>query len=391
LAPSLFVPFWLPFTLYSGKLMSYSYYILLVRFWMITCTICGPVFQAAAQGEVEKLKGIGLHQVQLIGSHNSYKPGIEPALYNIIYRMDSARAAALQYGHIPLKEQLNMGLRNLELDVVHDPVGGRYNKPMGLEWLQLSAVVAEPYDTAGDLNKPGLKVLHIPDVDFRSEHLLFTDCLKELLHWSEQNPGHLPVFVTINAKDGSEKGLTPLLPFGPSALDSIDLEIRQVFSSEKLITPDFIRGTYSSLAERILKTGWPAVEKLAGRFLFVLDETGQKRTDYKQGHPALKERVMFVNEPHGNTDAAVMIINDPVKEGASIKAMVSKGYLVRTRSDANTVEARLNNYNRFRAAMESGAQVITTDYYLPSKFFHSTYKVVFPGGGFVRRNPVTLK
>lgn len=371
--------------------MNTLFHIRLRQLCLLSIAIAYMGLQGLAQPGVEKFTGVSLNKIQMIGSHNSYKPGIEPALFSIISKMDSARAAALQYGHIGLKEQLNMGLRNLELDVVHDPVGGRYSKPMGLEWLQLSAVVAEPYDTAGDLNKPGLKVLHIPDVDFRSSHLLFTNCLKELRDWSQQNPGHLPVIVTINAKDGFEKGLTPLFPFGPSALDSIDLEIRQVFSSEKLITPDFIRGTNSSLADRILKNGWPAVEKLAGRFLFVLDETGQKCTDYQHGHPALKERVMFVNVPHGNADAAVMIINDPEKEGALIKEMVSKGYLVRTRSDANTVEARMNNYNRFRAAMESGAQVITTDYYLPSKFFSSPYKVVFPGGGFVRKNPVTYK
>jgi len=366
-------------------------YISISRLSLLSFAIVGFMAQAKTQADVEKLKGTGLHQVQLIGSHNSYKPGIEPALYNIIYSMDSARAATLQYGHITLKEQLNLGLRNLELDVVHDPVGGRYTKPLGLEWVRQSGSVAQPYDTEGKLYKPGLKVLHVPDVDFRSEHLLFTDCLKELLDWSGHNPGHLPVVVTINAKDGGEKGLTPLLTFGSAALDSVDLEIRKVFSNEKLITPDFIRGSYPNLSAAILQNGWPAVEKIAGRFLFVLDETGKKLHDYKQGHAALKGRVMFVNEPHGNADAAVMIINDPEKEGTLIKEMVKKGYLVRTRADANTLEARANKNQRFKAAMQSGAQIITTDYYLPSKFFDSPYKVVFPDGGFVRKNPVTLK
>jgi Phosphoinositide phospholipase C, Ca2+-dependent len=344
-----------------------------------------------AQGEVEIFKGATLHQVQLIGSHNSYKPGIEPALFSIISKMDSGRAAALQYGHIPLKEQLNMGLRNLELDVVHDPEGGRYTKPMGLEWLQLAGTETQPYDTAGDLKRPGLKVMHIPDVDFRSEHLLFKDCLRELYTWSRQNPGHIPVIVTINAKDGNEKGLTELLAFGPAALDSIDQEIKEVFPAEKLITPDFIRGNNSSLSEMILKNGWPALEKLAGRFLFVLDETGKKLRDYKQGHAALKGRVMFVNEVHGSPNAGFMIINDPERDGKLIKEMVEKGYLVRTRADANTVEARKNSYNRLKAAMESGAQIITTDYYLPSKYFYSPYRVAFQGEVFVRKNPVTFK
>ncbi len=366
--------------------LSYIKFSLPGALFALQIAFCLPV---KGQTEAGRFTGIPLNQLQLIGSHNSYKTGIEPALLAIISKMDSGRAAALAYGHITLKEQLNLGLRNLELDVVHDPKGGRYSKPMALGWLALSGVTALPYDTAKDLEKPGLKVLHVPDVDFRSERLLFKDCLKELLEWSVANEGHLPVIITINAKDGTEKGLTPLLPFGKAALDSIDMEIRQVLDAGKLITPDLIRGQNANLAEAILSKGWPDAAKLSGRFLFVLDETGKKMADYQQGSQALKGKVMFVNELHGKPDAAVMIINDPEKDRSLIKKMVEKGYLVRTRADANTVEARLNAYDRFNAAIESGAQIITTDYYRPSTYFPSSFRIIFPDGGYVRKNPVT--
>jgi hypothetical protein len=37
--------------------------------------------------------------------------------------------------------------------------------------------------------------------------------------------------------------------------------------------------------------------------------------------------------------------------------------MVRTRSDAGTLEARKNDYTRFFAALTSNAQIISTDYY----------------------------
>ncbi|HSI74465.1 MAG TPA: Ca2+-dependent phosphoinositide-specific phospholipase C [Lunatimonas sp.] len=67
-----------------------------------------------------------------------------------------------------------------------------------------------------------------------------------------------------------------------------------------------------------------------------------------------------------------------------MKNLVALGYMVRTRADADTREARENDYNRFEKAMESGAQVITTDYYIPSKLFKSDFKVVFDDGSYER-------
>ena len=79
-----------------------------------------------------------------------------------------------------------------------------------------------------------LKVFHIPDKDFKSHHLLFVDCLKDLKQWSERHSGHLPVIITMNTKDSDSKGLHKLLPFTKTAMESIDLEIKSVFDSEQL-------------------------------------------------------------------------------------------------------------------------------------------------------------
>lgn len=340
---------------------------------------------AVAQQESEAFKGLAMNKIQIIGSHNSYKPGIEPALWQIIYKRDSAAALSLQYGNISFTKQLDLGLRNLEIDVVYDPQGGRYKNPLGLKLLKNVDIKAEPFDLDNRLSKPGLKVFHIPDIDFRSNHLLFVDCLKELKEWSVLHPGHLPIIITINAKDSNEKGLMKMLPFTKAAFNSVDIEIRSVFEDSKIITPDFVRGKFANLNKAITTKGWPLIMDVKGRFLFVLDETGEKMNIYKDGHPSLKDRVLFVNDKPGTPESAFLIINNPKRGFEKINSLAAKGYLIRTRADADTKEARNNDYSMFEAAKNSAAQVITTDYYLPSTYFRSTYKVVFDDGNYFRK------
>ena len=56
------------------------------------------------------------------------------------------------------------------------------------------------------------------------------------------------------------------------------------------------------------------------------------------------------------------MLNDPVADGDRIRELVAMGYLVRTRTDADTVEARSGDTTRREAAFASGAQLVSTDY-----------------------------
>jgi hypothetical protein len=123
-----------------------------------------------------------------------------------------------------------------------------------------------------------------------------------------------------------------------------------------------------------------------GKFFFILDEGGEHRYSYIAGHPSLKGRVLITDSPAGTPVAAFMIINDAKRDREKIKEMVKKGYMVRTRADSDTREARANDKSSFEAACASGAQIITTDYYYKSKFFASDYVISFDGGGYMRKN-----
>ncbi len=332
---------------------------------------------------------IYLNDIQVIGSHNSYKVAIEQPILDYLFQLDSATGLSLQYEHPPFTEQLELGLRNLELDVFNDPEGSYYSNPAGLDIVKASGNIPLPFDEAEKLKVPGLKVFHVQEIDFRSNQLLFKDALTELKKWSDKNTGHTPIIVTINAKDGEIPNTRKPLVFDAEALQTIDTEIRSIFSKEKLITPDLVRGDRTTLEKAVLMDGWPKLKDLNGKFLFVLDEGDAKLDLYLQRFPSLQGAVLFVNKAKGNPEAAFRIVNDPITNFDKIKELVALGYMVRTRADADTKEAHANDYSRFQKAKESGAQIITTDYYISSKLFESNYKVIFDDGTYehIKKRP----
>jgi len=333
-----------------------------------------------------------LNQVQVLGSHNSYKQAIDPSLLKLLRKDDPQRHRSLEYEHVSLTEQLDLGLRKLELDVVHDPQGGLFAEPLGLEWVSEAGLPVGPkYDPDKLMTEPGLKVLHIPDIDFRSNVYTFKQALQELTTWSDAHPRHLPILITMNAKDvgaSDEVDFARPLRFDREAFDSWDAEIREVLPRQKLLTPDDVRGEFDTLENAVQSHAWPTLGESRGRFLFILDETGPKLETYVQGHPSLIGRVMFVNAREGRPEAAIRIINDPIADFYYIQKLVRDGYVVRTRADAGTQEARVGDYGRTNAAFASGAQFISTDYYLPNEAFGTGYQVKLPGGGPGRWNPL---
>jgi hypothetical protein len=335
-------------------------------------------------------QNLKLNQIQVIGSHNSYKSEMAPELLQYLSKVNPSAAQSLEYSHISLESQLDLGLRNLELDVFHDPEGGRYSNPKGLDIIKRSGGSIPNYDPNDALSKPGLKLFHVQDLDFQSHYLLFADALNALKKWSETHPDHSPIFILINAKDENIPGTRPTLPFTAAALDSIDLEIRTNLGMDHLITPDWIKGKYADLETAVLAGNWPSLENVKGKFLFVLDESDEKINRYLEAKPELKNAVLFVNKKEGNPTAGFRIINDPLKDEAYIRDLVKKGYMIRTRADSDTKEARTNDYSTFEKAKASGAQVISTDYYNTSTFFKSDYKVNFEGKVYERPNPVLI-
>src|SRR5688572_2671956 len=59
-----------------------------------------------------------------VGTHNSYKAAIPDAELAQLRARSARGAIVLDYSHRPLREELEDGARQLELDVYYDPQGG---------------------------------------------------------------------------------------------------------------------------------------------------------------------------------------------------------------------------------------------------------------------------
>lgn len=352
----------------------------------LSCGLAASAFALAgciSPAEVEVCEA-RLNQLQVIGSHNSYKLPLPPEELALIGAQSPEWAAALDYGHISLTEQLDLGMRQLELDVFYDPDGGRFADPLGPRLSGLE------YDAAG-FDQPGFKVLHIQDIDARSLCVFFTECLTDIAAWSAANPAHEPILILVNAKQApiDAPGTVTPLPFDAEAFDALDAEIRASFEIGQLLTPDDVRQDAPTLRDAVTGGGWPSLEASRGQVFFALDEPTEVVEVYRRGARSLNGHAMFVNSSDPNApDAAYFTLNDPIEGGAEIAARVAEGFVVRTRADANTIEARTGDRRRLDAGLASGAHYISTDYYQP-RLEWSDYVAQLPNGGVARENPLT--
>jgi hypothetical protein len=325
-----------------------------------------------------------LNDVQVIGSHNSYRPVPPEKILTYLAKVKPKYRTALNYGHLPLKDQLDHGVRQIELDIFADPEGGHFLEPYG-ERMAPGGVDRAVAATSG------FKVMHVPGLDYRSTCAAFKTCLLEVREWSVSHPGHIPIFITIDAKDeptGFPKSTDPL-KLSAKLLDDLDAEIRSIFPDDSLITPDDVRGAHASLREAVLADAWPRLESARGKIMFIFDVRASTANQYREGHPSLEGRAMFSLYAASEPEAAVMIFQDPLPEKNKIKDLVTQGFLVRTRSDSGTVEARNRDVRKLRAAIDSGAQMISTDFYpgAPDPQ-HLKFQVTLPGGVMFWCNPV---
>lgn len=359
--------------------------------WVVglAAALCGVL--AAQTGKAPAgTPALKINQIQVIGSHNSYHAGLAPSQAALLAKQDPDTARHLDYRHPALDIQLSNGVRQLELDVWADSKGGRFANPEGVRAVKEAGLPADPpFDPSGVMQKPGFKVFHMQDIDYRSTCLVFQECLGVILKWSNAHPGHLPIFILIEHKDERPRPEFQTEPeiFTAATFNALDQEIRSVIPRDRMITPDDVRGRHKTLEEAVLSGGWPTLDSARGKFLFLLDQR-RAGPDYLKGHPSLKGRVAFTNAEPGEPDAAFVEVNDPLKDPALIPGLVRKGYLVRARTDVETEQARTGDTTLRDAALASGAQMVSTDYPSSERSTWTAYSVQFPEGTIARCNPV---
>jgi hypothetical protein len=291
-----------------------------------------------------------MNHVQVLASHNSYHL-LAPV------PLTGAIGLTLEYSHAPLDQQLEtQGVRSFELDTVNPP---------------------------GD----EFPVLHEPSVDAASNCTPITHCLDVIAQWSKAHPRHVPIVVLVEPKDGAlELQLDPqLAAFDAAAVDALDAQVRDTLG-KRLITPDEVRGKAKTLRAAVTGKGWPTLARARGRVLVAVNDRGEVRRLLLAGHPSLRDRAMFVTaEP--TAPAAAVVLEDTPDE-ARIRELVEAGFIVRTRADADLVEARTGDTTRRETALASGAQIVSTDFPVPNPPVGGDYVVQIPDGTPARCNPV---
>lgn len=123
-----------------------------------------------------------INQIQVFMSHNSYRLKTEEKLFEELKRWKHPMCKAFlskpwDYSHTTsLDSQLSVfGMRGLELDIYHDPAGGLFYHQSGKK------IIDENTDSGiEELKKPGMKIMHIPDFDYKTHHYTFTDALQTI-------------------------------------------------------------------------------------------------------------------------------------------------------------------------------------------------------------------
>jgi len=325
----------------------------------ISCTallmLTLPLAAEAAAPEYATLDGLRLDQVRIEGSHNSYRKFPSPSEEAKIRATGEKHWFGLDYGHPPLESQLALGLHQFEIDVAPDRDGGAYAAPYADATPAVRALMAAP----------GAKVLHVPGLDTEVHCLTFRQCLAIFARWSNAHPDHAPIVILINSVD--PRRIPVLFPydlkFDQAGIDALNQDVSDVIGRNRVVTPDMVRGDYATLREASLAKAWPKIAAMRGKFIFVLDGNGDHERYLTAGHPSLRGRFMFGWFNQDDPEAAFFNIQDPLKDYDRIRRLVAAGFMVRTRGDADTVEARTRDGRRMLAALSSGAQIVSTDYY----------------------------
>lgn len=295
-----------------------------------------------------------LNQLQFIGTHNSYAKRPNWLQEFAISLVEPDTVPTLRYDHANLSTQLTEGVRSFELDLRYHG-GGQFS------------------------------VSHVPVVGNDGTVANLELGLKEIALWSQSHPDHLPITIMLEFKE-DWMFLDPSLKrfsHDNEAMSALNQLLTDTFG-ETLLTPDQVRGSESSVQAAVLgERGWPTLAESRGRVMLFMWAGEALREQYLGEFPDLHGAAVFT-AARNNAGSDIAVIIHDIPDTAAIVNYVERGFLVRTRADA---DLNLDAADP-ESAFSSGAQVISTDYpwYAPHE---SGYQVSFNDGSSVRENPVT--
>ncbi len=298
--------------------------------------------------------GLKFNEIAFIGTHNSYQKQSVPALqkiYSHLSELTFGLVSANQGGfeNQTLTQQFNCGIRNIEIDI-------------------------ETFNRNGEIS---FTCMHMPTFEMGTTCYDLELAFKEIVMWSDNNPGHLPVTVIIEPKQ-IFLPIEDMQFFNMDYVAELDLLIRKSFG-DKLFTPSDMLRDYASFGEMRAADDWCEVKNMLGKVVVLLHDTGVTE-DYINLDPSIKSQAMFPMLRPADIDrdcASFLIINNPEKiDDCKVDVLNTGNFIVRTRPD------EFNNISeeRRKTAIYSGAQIISTDYPPRDDLSPDSYFVTFENG-----------
>lgn len=349
--------------------------------------------------EHANLDNLRLHEVQYVGTHNSYKLHPDSIMMQALVLADRAqstpsvgepsRAHSLAYGHLPLEIQLELGMRLFELDLrlsgAAPPINlqEHYAERYGIDVPPDGGALPDRFA------RNEIQVFHTED-DFRSSCYTLSDCLIAFRNWSRANPQHLPVVIYLEAKYETQCLSAAAVacvdeqkveqPFDRLAWERIERNVRSMIGEQKVVRPADIRQPGKSLRQSIAFHGWPLISDLRGKFLFVVAAADDRA---KEAYAEIKDPLFFTFRALDHPDASFVIEFDPFSP--EVEKIIESGFIASTYADFRLKEARDNDPRKMVRLFEVGSQMISTDFPIRDPRF-SDYRVIFKDGEYVRRS-----
>ncbi len=287
--------------------------------------------------EAELENGLKFNELRFLGTHNSYQPAPVEEFTKLYAQLSEltfglVKAEKGTFNSQTLTQQLNCGIRSLEMDI-------------------------ETFDRGGEIS---FTCMHSPYIDMSTTCYDFELALKEIRMWSDNNPNHLPITIIIEPK-------AAFLPLEDMKYFNLDyaLELDKTLRAglgDKLFTPADMLRDYESFGAMRAADDWCKAEETLGKVLVLLHENSATTEDYIALDKSIKTQAMFpmLREKDIERDCTSFILINKPHELIEIKEDVifDKKIMVRTRADKFTdiSEEQLKN------AMDSGAQIVSTDY-----------------------------
>lgn len=269
-----------------------------------------------------------LNEIQFLATHNSFKK-LPSKFVNKPLELFSSKVKNGYYGYDSLTEQLNKGMRGLELDVTM-------------------------YDGKFVLS-------HNAYTDWRTNGVDFSLALEEIKIWSDLNAGHIPLNLMIQVRDSWSPYNHKYGKYSFEDFVRLDKLLSTTFGEDGIIKPGDIIGESGTVRQGVEDGNWPLLSECRGKVFFaILFDKEKNVQNYIDIDPTFKTQRAFIMTSGNKLKdySAIVHADDARKDTQMLENLVSKNYILRSRID----EQFDYSADRRSASIDVGAVILATDH-----------------------------